>query len=120
MESPMWFGQTRRSRAHQPINSTAMTSNDLTFINKNVPLLSHFTEAQRKELADGSEGRDFEPGEIIVYAGDEVHFLGVVLSGTVAGSVHAEGGGQLTLGHLREGDTFGEMALMSGDPAIAD
>jgi acetate kinase len=108
--------------AHRNITEAlmTMTANDLAFINKSVPLLSHFTEAQRKELADGSEVRDFEPGQIIVYAGDEVHFLGVVLSGTVAGSVNADGGGELTLGHLREGDTFGEMALMSGDPAIAD
>ena len=84
MESPMPFGQTRRNRVLHPMNSTAMTANDLAFINKSVPLLSHFTETQRKELAEGSEVRDFEPGQFIVYAGDEVHFLGVVLSGTVA------------------------------------
>lgn len=102
------------------MNSTAMTANDFAFINKSVPLLSHFTDTQRKELADGSQIRDFEPGATIVYAGDEVHFLGVVLSGTVAAAVPAEDGGRLPLGQLREGDTFGEMALMSGDPAIAD
>lgn len=99
---------------------SAITDADLALIDSSVPLLSHFTASQRKELACGSEVRDFEIGETVGHAGDEVHFLGVVLGGTLAASVLAGNGGRLTLGQLRQGDTFGEMALMSGDPAIAD
>lgn len=97
-----------------------MNSADLDFINTSVPLLSHFTAAQRSEISEGSQVRDFEPGAIIVHAGDEMHFLGVILEGTVAASAPAPGGGRLALGKLEAGDTFGEMALMSGDPAVAD
>jgi acetate kinase len=98
----------------------ATTPNDLAFLASSVPLLSHFSEKVRKELADGSEVRDISAGETFVHAGDEVHFLGVILSGTVVGSVHGQSGERLALGELQEGDTFGEMALMSGDPAIAN
>ena len=97
-----------------------MNATDLVFINSGVPLLSHFTAAQRREIADGSHIQEFEPGAFIVHADDEVHFLGVVLEGTIAASVAAAGGGRLPLGQLGAGETFGEMALMSGDPAIAD
>ena len=62
----------------------------------------------------------FEPGEIIVHAGDEVHFLGVVLEGKIAASAPTQDGGQQALGHFGPGETFGEMALMSGDPVLAD
>ncbi len=97
-----------------------MSPTDLAFINSSVPLLSHFTAAQRLELAKGSRIRDFEPGEVIVYAGDEVHFLGVILEGCVGASALAADGARVSLGQLAAGHTFGEMALMSGDPALAD
>src|SRR4051812_5746924 len=96
-----------------------MNAADLHFINTEVPLLSHFTAAQRRELADGSEIREFEPGAILVHAGDEVHFLAVVLEGSLTASARAPQGASVPLGTLGPGDTFGELALMSGDPALA-
>lgn len=97
-----------------------MNSEDFAFINSQVPLLSHFSEPQRKSLAEGSQVRTFEPGEVVVYAGDEVHFLGVVLEGVLQGWVQGSSGGPVLLGELTPGDTFGEAALTSGDPAVAD
>jgi len=97
-----------------------MNESDLNFINTRVPLLSHLTAEQRKELTDGSHVQAYEPGALIVNADDEIHFLGVVIEGTIAASAPAPGGGRLALGKLGPGETFGEMALMSGDPAIAD
>ncbi len=44
----------------------------------------------------------------------------MVLSGTVAASVLGDGGTRQSLGQLKAGDTFGEMALMTGDAVLAD
>src|SRR4051794_27706439 len=97
-----------------------MKPTDLNFIDTEVPLLSHFTAAQRRQLAEGSEVREFEPGAMVVYAGDEVHFLGVVLEGSLSASARTADGGSVAVGKFGPGDTFGELALMSGDPAVAD
>ncbi len=97
-----------------------MNTNDVSFIKQEVPLLFHFSDDQLKELVHGSTMREFKPGEVVLYAGDEVHFLGILLEGRIAASVTTESGDRLRLGELKPGDTFGEMALMSGDSAIAD
>ncbi len=97
-----------------------MKAGDLVSQLAEVPLLSHFTAAQLKELAGGSEVRCFDAGDSLLLAGDEVHFLGVILEGAVQASVPAGGTGSIALGRLGPGETFGELALMSGDPAVAD
>ena len=96
-----------------------MSAPDRAFLEGSVPLLSHFTLAQRGELAEGSEVRVYEPGDTLLHAGDEVHFLGIVLEGSVQAFLPGGTGG-LPLGTLQPGDTFGELALMSGDAALAD
>lgn len=97
-----------------------MTPEDLEFIDSKVPLLSHFTMAQRRELAAGSKVRIYETGETLVHAGDELHFLGVVIEGSIAGVLATRDGGRVEVGKLGPGDTFGETALMSGDPLMVD
>ena len=97
-----------------------MNPNDLEFLRTRVALLADFTETQRAEIADGSRLVTFGPGEIIVHAGDEVHFLGVLMEGKIEASVSSAAGGRQALGNLEPGETFGEMALMSGDPVLVD
>src|ERR1700744_5420638 len=92
----------------------------LAFLKTNVTLFADFSDAQREEIANGSRVETFQPGECIVNMGDEVHFLGVVLEGTITASAPAADGGRVVLGQLEAGETFGDMALMSGDPAVAD
>lgn len=97
-----------------------MSAADLAFLKTSVALLSDFSEAQLGEIAGGSRVGIFQPGERIVSAGDEVHFLGVVLEGKIAASAQPADGGRQALGSLGAGETFGEMALMSGEAALAD
>src|SRR6218665_1232735 len=97
-----------------------MNPNDLEFLKTRVALLADFSDAHRAEIADGSRLVVFGPGEIIFHAGDEVHFLGVVMEGRSEASVSSAAGGRQALGNLGPGETFGEMALMSGDPALVD
>src|ERR1700751_1353083 len=51
-----------------------------------------------------------------MHRGEEATHFGVVLNGEVA----ADGGKGNGLGELKTGDTFGELALMSGNPLLAD
>ena len=90
-----------------------------TFIKERVGLFKDFTEERIKELVDGSAVRSFEANEAIAHQGAEATHLGVVLSGTVAISA-ATGGERQSLGQLKAGETFGEGALMTGDPLVAD
>jgi acetate kinase len=69
---------------------------------------------------NGSRRASFEANEAIAHHGAEATHFGVVLSGTVSVSVLGDGGVRLALGHLKDGDTFSEMALMTGDTMLAD
>ena len=53
-------------------------------------------------------------------ARSDASFLGVLLAGDLAASVLGDGGQREVIGRLKAGDTFGEMALMSGDKTMAD
>ena len=90
---------------------------DLTsFIKERVDLFKEFSPARIKQLVDGSFLRSFEAKEAVMHRGAEATHFGVVMSGTVA----ASGGNGQRLAELKAGDTFGELALMSGNPLLAD
>ncbi len=97
-----------------------MNATDLAFLKANIELLADFSDVQRREIAAGSRVEIYEPGAVIVNAGDEVHFLGVIMEGKIVVSAPTADHGNQLLGYLGAGDTFGEMALMSGDPMLAD
>ena len=90
------------------------------FIKEKVSLFKDFSPERIQQLVDGSIVRSFEPNEAIAYQGSEASHLGVVLSGTVAASAVGEGGNRQLLGEFKTGNTFGEGALMSGNPLVAD
>jgi len=62
----------------------------------------------------------FAAGDVVVHAGEEVHFPGIVLQGRIVGTAPNGDDGRHVIGRLQPGATFGEMALMSGDPSLAD
>jgi acetate kinase len=90
-----------------------------SFIKERVGLFKDFSDERIKELVNGSVVRSFEANEAIAHQGSEATHFGVVLSGAVAVSA-VTGGKRQSLGQLKAGETFGEGALMAGDPLIAD
>ncbi len=90
------------------------------FLHSHVPLFAGFDEQRLADIASGSSVETYTPGETIAHAGDAVHFLQVVLDGEIAASVVDAEGNRRHLGSLGAGGTFGEMALMSGEAALAD
>ena len=91
-----------------------------TFLKQQAALFQDFSAERLQQLVDGSRIASFEANEAIAHRGEEATHFGVVLSGTVAASVLGDGGTRQTLGRLKAGDTFGEMALMTGDAVLAD
>src|SRR3954453_21450199 len=96
-----------------------MISQEVKFLNSEVALLAEFDEAGLKELAESSRTVALTPGEVVVHAGDEMHSLGIVLEGKIVAFAGSDQQRQ-ELGRLGPGETFGEMALISGVPAVAD
>ncbi|HEY5999943.1 MAG TPA: cyclic nucleotide-binding domain-containing protein [bacterium] len=60
------------------------------------------------------------PGEVLVRRGEPGRAFWVVLEGTVEVRLAGEDGVHLPLARLGPGATFGEMALVTGDPVSAD
>jgi acetate kinase len=94
--------------------------NTVDFIKEKVPVFRDFPVPRLKQLVDGSQTTSFEAHEAIAHSGDEASHFGVVLSGKVTATVGGNGGPRQTLGELKAGDTFGEAALMTGNPLLAD
>ena len=89
------------------------------FIKERVSLFKDFTSQKIKELVDASLIRSFEANEAIAHQGSEATHFAVILNGTVAASAVSDGKRE-PLGQLKAGETFGEQALMTGEPSIAD
>jgi acetate kinase len=90
------------------------------FLKQQVGVFKEFSAERLQQLAAGSRVASFEANEAVAHHGAEATHFGVVLSGTVAASVVGDGGVRQVLGQLNAGDTFGEMALMTGDTLLTD
>jgi acetate kinase len=100
------------------IDQPFMNTSD--FVNKPVGVFKNFSAERLARLLEGSQVRSFEANEMIVHHGSESTHFGVVLGGAVSASVVGDGGQRQQLGKLTEGETFGEMSLMTGNPVAAD
>lgn len=84
-----------------------------------VPLFSDLGRDAFLALTEGMVLHRVSPGEAVLREGETGTSFYVVASGRFAVSRRDEGGDQVVLAHLGEGDFFGEMALLSGAPRAA-
>jgi signal transduction histidine kinase len=70
-------------------------------------------------FGEAVERLDCAPGDIIFREGEPGNCLYLVLDGSVCISKTGRGGQQETLGFINQGDFFGEMALIDGQPRSA-
>ena len=87
----------------------------IEFFKQRVGLCRHFADDRLDQLVKESHVVSYEPNEAIVEFGEDAGFLGVLLEGDLAVSVPSDGDQRQVISRFQAGDTFGEMALMSGD-----
>ena len=78
------------------------------------PLFKDFDPAERRQIVEKFRLRQAAPGEMVIKEGAQSDGLYVVLHGLV--SVAAQ---DVPLAQLKEGDIFGEMSLLTRQPATA-
>ena len=90
------------------------------FLKTRVSLFQHLSDNRLADILQGSRVLSYEANEVVARFGEEAGFLGVLLEGKLSASVDTDDGFRKEIGQFKAGDTFGEMALMSGDKTIAD
>ena len=98
------------------MNTSAIPS----FLKEQVAPFRDFSADHLQRLVEGSRVASFAAGEVIMHQGAEATHFGVVLSGTIDASIPGENGARQPLGRLAAGDTFNELALLTGDAVLAD
>jgi acetate kinase len=96
------------------------TSAIVSFLKGNVAPFRDLSSERLQPLVEGSRVGSFEASEPIMHQGNEATHFGVVLSGTIHVSALGDGAVRQSLGQLKAGDTFNELALMTGSPVVAD
>ncbi len=82
------------------------------------PIFRPFQRGERKLLMERFRAREVAAGEVIIREGQTSDGLYVLLEGAVD-VLKRKNGQDLVVGHLREGDLFGEMSCLRKAPASA-
>ncbi len=94
------------------------TNDDIVERLSDVSIFAPLSAEETRRLAENSHVRVFAPDEKIVRQGQKSSSMFVIHRGTVVVQAK-ETGVSTTLRHLREGDFFGEMGLLTGEPRTA-
>jgi small-conductance mechanosensitive channel/CRP-like cAMP-binding protein len=85
----------------------------------NVELFQTLTDEERRQLAAALSVAPFARGEAITRQGAEAHWLYIMTKGEAEVRVAVDGNLSKRVASLHEGDFFGEMGLMTGEPRTA-
>src|SRR3954468_1266379 len=91
-----------------------------SFLKEHAAPLRDVSLARLQVLVESSQVKSFEARETIMHQGDEATRFGAILSGTIQASALGDGAVSQSLGVLKAGDTFNELALMTSDVVVAD
>lgn len=94
------------------------TNDDILERLSDVTIFAPLSEEEIQKLAENSRVKVFAPDEKIVRQGQKGSSMFVIHRGSVAVQAKEEGVSK-TLRNLREGDFFGEMGLLTGEPRTA-
>jgi CRP-like cAMP-binding protein len=83
------------------------------------PLFAPFTKSQQGELLRRFEGHEIEAGVDIIREGERGQGLFLILAGEVDVLSQSTSPSPIKLAHLRSGDMFGEMSLVTDQPTSA-
>ena len=96
-----------------------MSDERLEFLSR-LPLWTGLSYELLKQVAAAMKPMRFEAGAFIIRQGEPGSCLHVLCSGLAEARVRTEGGASVGVATFVEGDSFGEMSLLTGDPTSAD
>mmetsp|Transcript_16615 Transcript_16615/g.24094 ORF Transcript_16615/g.24094 Transcript_16615/m.24094 type:complete len:801 (+) Transcript_16615:84-2486(+) len=110
----------QRTFRHMLANNTANQQKDLHVVLRKVPFLSELEDRDLVKISDALTNVNFPEGERIINKGDVGEVFYILREGTV--KVHDIGFGdsQYVDQNLGAGDWFGERALLTGEPRVAN
>jgi potassium-dependent mechanosensitive channel len=79
-----------------------------------IDIFETFTPDEKKDLSQKIKPLEFQPGELIVTAGEQKFTMYVISEGVVTVQIPLEKGGFLEVARLGAGNFFGEMGLLTG------
>ena len=86
---------------------------------ENITLFAFLSPEARADLEKGAHAFSFKRGNILVSQGETSDSLYIVLAGKLKVFISSEDGREIFLNYLDEGDAFGELALLDGEPRLA-
>jgi len=129
----IWYALRRNNistpfpiRAYQPYtppktDHTAVPHDEVVARLHDVDILSPLSSQGREQIAGGARIHSYSKGETILRAGAAGDSMFVVHDGTVSVRVPDDSpAGWSEVTQLMEGNVFGEMALLTGEPRTAD
>lgn len=96
-----------------------MNTEKLANFLKDGSLFGNLSEEELQQLSQIARERRFDRNQVIFYEGDLGGSLYLIASGTVKIVMMADDGREHILGLLHEGDFFGEVSLIDGEPRSA-
>ncbi len=82
-----------------------------------LPLFKEVPHEHLTGLIKESKEESYEPGDVIIEFGQPGKYLGIILEGQAEAVIDDPAKGRIRLNWLDEGDFFGEMSLMTGEPS---
>ena len=95
-------------------------SNDRTELLRRFPLWGTFSDELLQVVGEAMEAVSYEAGEAIIRRGEPGQRFSVMVSGRADVRILTQAGSVITVSSMKEGDSFGEMSLLSEDPTSAD
>jgi len=92
----------------------------ITDLLKQIPLFESLLDSERQRLASLLQRRSLGKGEMLFHKGDTGSAFFIIIKGLIKIGVSNKLGDEVTLAFLRNGDFFGEMALLDELPRSAD
>jgi len=87
---------------------------------KQIPLFNSLQDADVADLAAAARLKSLKPGQTLFHKGDEGTALYIVKHGTIKIVLPSRIGDEIIVTIITDGDFFGEMALLDGEPRSAD
>ena len=79
-----------------------------------IDIFETFTSDEKKDLSQKIKPLEFQPGELVVKAGEQKFTMYVISEGVVTVQIPMEKGGFIEVARLGAGNFFGEMGLLTG------